>query len=287
MRILVLGSTGTLGQSLLRMAKGRGIVAVGAARRGADHNADLADHSLLVPLFDTVKPDAVVNCAAITDLNACETAPEMADRINAKLPGEAAALTQKCGARFVQVSTDHYFSGDRDRLHDERAPVTLLNEYARSKYKGESLALEAAGTLAVRTNLTGWRGWDKRPTFAEWAAGALRGPDPVTGFSDYFISTIDSDSLASSILDLLAARAEGLLNVSSSEVADKASFLRAMAKALGEPEGRVKDGSVASLTTPRAESLGLDVRKAEGILGYRLPGLNDVVTSLVRTMPHP
>jgi dTDP-4-dehydrorhamnose reductase len=107
----------------------------------------------------------------------------------------------------------------------------------------------------------------------------------VTGFSDFFTSTIDADALAAAIFDLLARNATGLLNVAARESVDKAAFLRTLAEALNVPMTRVCNGSVQSLSTPRAGALGLDVRRAEEILGYRLPDLATVVAALVRSRP--
>ena len=75
----------------------------------------------------------------------------------------------------MYVSTDHYWQGDGRLLHAEDAPIQLVNEYARSKHAGERFALSGSGpSLALRTNIVGVRGWKGRPTFAEWAVGAIR-----------------------------------------------------------------------------------------------------------------
>ncbi len=63
----------------------------------------------------------------------------------------------------MQISTDHYFCGQGDLKHDESAPVTLLNEYARTKYAGEAFALTNPEACVIRTNVVGFRGWEVRP----------------------------------------------------------------------------------------------------------------------------
>ena len=285
MLVLIFGATGTLGQALLRAAKARGLGFVGAARRGADRAIDVTDAAAIDTLIHTERPDIVVNCAAITDLDACEREPAAAYLVNARAAALMAAASAAAGARFVHISTDHFFDGPGAALHDEGAAIRLVNEYARSKHAGETLALAVPGTLALRTNLAGWRGWPARPSFIEWAASALRQDGAVTGFSDFFTSTIDADALAAAIFDLLARGATGLLNVGACEAVDKATFLRAFARALGVPAERVRDGSVRSLATPRATGLGLDVRRAEVILGYRLPDHEAVIAALLRSRP--
>ncbi len=279
--LLIIGSTGTLGQALRRMAVARKIEARGAARKGAEHALDIADTSAISALCRAERPELVINCAAMTDLDLCEKQPEAAHLINALAAGSIAAASAEVGARCVQVSTDHFFTGDGDKLHNEAAPVKLVNEYARSKHAGEALALGVPGTLAVRTNLTGWRGWSGRPTFFEWAVSALEKREAIKGFTDFFTSTLDADTLANAILDLVAAGTTGLINVAAHDVVDKATFLRVLARQLGLSAERISDGTVRALSPPRAESLGLDVRKAEAVLGYRLPDANGVIAALL------
>ena len=283
--LLIIGSTGTLGQALRRAAATRKIEAHGAARSGAEYALDIADAEAISTVCRTENPELVVNCAALTDLDLCERQPASAYLVNTRAAGLIAAASAKVGAQCVHVSTDHFFTGGDGMLHDEAAPVCLINEYARSKYAGEALALAVPGTLVVRTNLTGWRGWNGRATFLEWAVAALEQREAITGFADFFTSTLDANTLANAILDLVAAKMTGLFNVAAREAADKATFLRHLARELGLSAEGIRDGSVRLLATPRAESLGLDVRKAEAALGYRLPSVTGVIAALVSARP--
>lgn len=283
--IAVVGGTGILGLALARVARQRGLDVLTVARTGADLSLDICNADAVSAFFAVNRPQAVVNCAALTDLNQCEQDPALAYLVNARA---ALTLSRGCadaGARFVHVSTDHFFTGDADRLHDEKSPVKLVNEYAVSKFAGEAFVLGHPDNLVVRTNLTGWRSWQGRPTFIEWAVRSLREAETVQGFSDFFTSTIDADRLANAILDLLDRKVSGLLNVAARETVDKATFLRRLARELNVSAEKIRSASVKSLPTARAESLGLDVRKAEGVLGYKLPTTDEVIASLVRSEP--
>ena len=278
---MIIGSTGLLGQALMSDLKARGQKVVGAARKGADVNLDISDPVALVRCLDEIGPKIVVNAAALTDLDACERDPRLAHDVNAAPLKTLASWTRRSGAKLAQISTDHFYSGDGPRLHSERTPVMILNQYARSKYVGEVYAAEDPRALIVRTNITGLRGWRDRPTFAEWALDALERKQSLRLFTDYYTSTIDAGSCAGAVIDLASSGAKGVINVASGEVADKWTFVHGLAKADGVSLDWAQAASVRDLPTPRAESAGLAVARAEGELGRSMPGLNAVCAAIV------
>jgi dTDP-4-dehydrorhamnose reductase len=280
-RLLVLGSTGMLGQAMLAQARAREWPCCGAARSGAELSVDVTDLTALEAVLDEVRPSVVVNCAAITNLADCEEWPALAYAVNARAPGRLAELSLDRGIAFAQVSSDHFFTGDGAAAHDEKARVRLVNEYARTKYAGEVFALTAPTALAVRTNVVGLRRWQGRPTFVEWALDAAENDRPLTLFEDFFTSSMHSRACSTAILDLIQIGARGLVNIASSQVVSKRDFVLAIAGALGVELSRVSAASVRGLTPRRAESLGLDVRRAESLLGRRLPDLHDTVRAVV------
>ena len=270
-----------LGQALLAEAGRRGLHMSGAARSGADHACDLNDAAAVAALIAALRPALVVNAAALTDLNACEADPGLAYRVNARAVAVLAEACRSSGSRLLHISTDHFFSGDGDAPHDEAAPVRLVNEYGRSKFAGEAFALALPGALVLRTNITGFRGWTGKPTFAEWLIGAIERDDEMTLFDDFWTSTLDAPSFARAALDLADAGIAGLVNVASRTVASKLMFAEALARGLGRTMTRARPGSVGGLAVRRAESAGLDVRVAESILGRSLPDLDEVIAALV------
>jgi len=281
MTILLFGATGMLGQALAAEAERRARPLIGAARRGAACAVDIADPAAVRACLDRFGPALVINAAAITMLDACERDPARAYAVNARAVATMSEWCRAATVPLVQISTDHFFSGDGDRKHGESAPICLLNEYARSKYVGECFAALAPGALVVRTNVTGLRGWDGQATFFEWAMTALGRRAPLALFEDFFTSTIDAPSLAAAVFDLVERQAAGLFNVASSTVASKRRFVHALAEAAGISLDWDRPASVASLPTPRAESLGLDVAAAERLLARPLPDLPHVARNLI------
>jgi len=281
MAILLFGATGMLGQAIAAEAGRRGRRVIGVSRQGADRQADLSRLDALAGLLEGIAPDLVVNAAAITALDECEHDPGMAYEVNARAVAVMADCCASQAVPFVHVSTDHFFTGDGDRLHGETAPVTLVNEYARTKFAAEAFARLAPGALVLRTNVTGMRGWRGRPTFAEWAFDALLRRTPLRLFEDFYTSTIDTRSFARALFDLVELGASGTFNLASRTVASKRSFVQVLARVLCVTLDWDEPASVGELGIRRAESLGLDVANAERLLGYALPDTIQVCRNLV------
>jgi dTDP-4-dehydrorhamnose reductase len=278
--LLVFGATGLLGQAIVAEAKRRGVQALGAARKGADFDVDLTNMVQVAELFALVSPTRVINAAANTNLDSCEQDPGGTYLINALAVALIAEQCRTSGASLVHVSTDHFFTGDGPRAHAEDSAVTLVNEYARSKYAGEGFSRNLPGSLVIRTNITGFRGWVGQPTFAEWAVDAILNRRPLKLFDDFYTSTIDADSFSRHLFNLFDTGAVGVINLASSTVSSKSEFVRELAAAFGIRLDWATVASVRDMPTARAESAGLDVSKAERLLGYPLPTLREVCRAL-------
>lgn len=283
MKVLVIGSTGLLGQALISEIKKRSMKVVGIARSGTDITCDVADKKSLENNIISLEPDIIINCAALVNLNKCEENPEYAYMVNARPASIISEIAAKKNLYFIQVSTDHYYTGDGNLKHNEDEPVRLLNEYARTKYAAEKFALTCPNSLVVRTNIVGFRNKEGEPTFVEWVIQNIENNSPMTLFYDYFTSSIHVKQFSSSLLDIIEKNPTGVLNLASREVASKEMFIKTLAKKMNiELTNSTRSSLIAAGgEIKRAESNGLDVNLAESILGYRLPALDDVITCIL------
>lgn len=281
MSVLVLGSTGLLGQALMKEASRRGIKAHGVARTNAEFCLDISDVNRLEKIIKENKPEIIINTVAKASLDECEKYPDEAYITNARPAAILADLCSSCGFYFIQISTDHYYTGDGSAKHGEHCPLRFVNEYARTKYVAEIFALQCPNSLVVRTNIVGFRNKAGQPTFLEWVLASLLSNSHMILFEDFYTSSIDVGHFSEALFDLLPQRRSGILNLASSEVANKRQFIERLAFRLGLSLENTQNGSVRSLkSVARAESLGLDVKKAEAFLGYRLPTLDHVIDRL-------
>jgi len=163
MRIVLTGAGGGLGRAFW-----------GACPKHHDLEAftrqelDIADHHAVMQTVVPLKPDLIVNAAAFTKVDACETERERAYRDNALGPQSLAFAARACGAMLVHVSTDFVFDGDKGVPYDELDVPNPQSVYARSKLGGEAMVRAATPEhFVVRTGYVFGGGDD-------YVTGALR-----------------------------------------------------------------------------------------------------------------
>jgi dTDP-4-dehydrorhamnose reductase len=155
-RVLITGASGMLGSDLApALAEGGFEV---AARPRSDLDVTSADE--IGRAFRDVRPQLVVNCAAFTRVDACETDPA-SFAVNADAVGLLADACERYSARLVQVSTDFVFDGAKNVPYTETDEPAPLSAYGRGKRVGEEAALRLSSSLVVRASwLFGSGGWN-------------------------------------------------------------------------------------------------------------------------------
>ncbi|KAF0819043.1 dTDP-4-dehydrorhamnose reductase [Bacillus sp. ZZV12-4809] len=282
MKALLIGSTGMLGQTLFKKLKENNFSVITSSRNNSDNNIDfLTDGQKITEVIIKEKPEIVINAAALVNLNYCESNPGNAYIVNSRLPGLIAQACSRVNSYFVQISTDHYYSNDGKKGHKESDKVELFNEYARTKFAGESFTLTYYNSLVVRTNIVGFRNKASSPTFVEWVIKSLESNDYITGFNDFFTSSIDVESLSDILIELIDQKVTGLINVASSDTISKYEFIATLATLLGK-EQQVKEGTMnSSQGIKRANSLGLDMTKLQSILKHNhIPSSKEVIINI-------
>jgi dTDP-4-dehydrorhamnose reductase len=146
MRLLVTGAAGMLGRDVVAAAGDAGHEVVALARA----DLDITDAAAVRAAVRDARPDAVLNCAAWTDVDGAEDAEDAATAINGAGAGHVAAAAAESGALVVQVSTDYVFDGQAREPYAEDAPTAPQSAYGRSKLAGErAVAAAAPGACAI------------------------------------------------------------------------------------------------------------------------------------------
>lgn len=215
MRVLIAGASGMLGSALVRALSARHEVIASASRDldgpldGAARyiTADLADGGAEL-LASQCSPDAIINCAAMTDIDACETLRDEARAINALAP--AALAEAFSGAYMVHISTDAVF-GPGVSSADEQTPVGPVSAYGATKLEGERALLAASPDACVlRTTVVGIGGRRSRPSLAEWMIGEMRAHRPMRLYADAIFTPISVWDFAPIVEWTIANRPSGI-----------------------------------------------------------------------------
>lgn len=207
MKVVIIGSGGRLGAALAREWRGRHEVA------GFDHAAlDLGSSEAIRAALGSLQFDALVNCAALTNVDRCETERAEAMQVNAAAVGEMARLSSEKGARMIHISTDYVFSGETEGALDESAPANPVSVYGESKKRGEEELLAVSPEhLAVRVS---WVFGPDRPSFVDALLQRALAEDRVSAVADKFSAPTYSLDAAQHLEPLLVhGSAGGILHL--------------------------------------------------------------------------
>ena len=270
--LVVTGSYGQLGKALLAEAR---IRAIGAEGRDLD-TIDITDRSAVMSWITEVDPQIVVNCAAYTAVDDCETHEDEARAVNATAVAHMAEACNASGAKLIQISTDYVFDGTATRPYREDDPIAPRSAYGRTKLLGEQAARRAEDHLVVRTAwLYGLGG--------RHFVGAIQrqidaGKQSLRVVADQVGSPTFCDDLAAAILDLAAVGATGTVHAANSGITSWHGFATEIARQLGAPT------EVVPVTTeefprpaPRPAYSGLDTSRLEDLIDRRMPDWQDAL----------
>lgn len=140
MRLLVTGATGMLGRDIASAASAAGHELTALSRS----ELDITDAAAVQAAVAEGRPDAVLNCAAWTDVDGAETEAEQAFAVNGPGAGNVARAGAAAGAWTVHISSDYVFAGDKSSPYVESDPTGPKSQYGRGKLAGELAVAEAA-----------------------------------------------------------------------------------------------------------------------------------------------
>lgn len=263
MQWFVTGARGQLGTAMCRHLEARG-----EPFRAFGSELDVADESAVAAALDEgPRPDVLVNAAAFTKVDRCETEPALAERVNAVAPGILARLAGERGARLVHVSTDYVFDGRARRPYREDDPPAPLGVYGRSKLAGERAVHEALPeALVVRTSWVFGRGRNFVAAILEKGrAAAAGGAGPLRVVDDQRGRPTSAWDLAEGLAALVERGATGLYHLANRGEATWWDVARAALDLAGLRDVEVEPIATASLglAAPRPAWSVLDLGRAE------------------------
>lgn len=179
--ILVTGAAGQLGVHVLDAAAARDVPATGVTRA----QLDIADLDAVREVVARIRPRAIINCAAYTNVDGAETDRDTAFRVNETGSRNLAIAARESGAHLVAVSTDYVFPGTDSDGYAETDPTGPINVYGESKLAGElAIREEMGGDDGACIARTAWLFSRQAPNFVQTIARAARERDALDVVDD-------------------------------------------------------------------------------------------------------
>lgn len=280
-RLLVVGSNGLLGQKVVELFV-RGTSAeitassvepapVRALHSVSYRQTDITAKKDVRAMVSAVEPAVIINCAAMTNVDACETERELAWKINVSGVEHLADAAKHANAALVHISTDYVFDGKQGPYAEDDRPEPL-SYYGKTKLASEN-ALRASDItyLILRTMVLYGHAEGVKANFALWLIDSLQKKNPVNVVDDQVGNPTLVDDLAYAIMRAVELQKWGLYHIAGRDIISRYEFAVRLAGVFGLDAGLITPIKTEQLRQPAPRPLqsGLVTLKAETEIGYR------------------
>ena len=295
-KILVTGSNGLLGQKIIYGLLGDPLcilpddlrkiikdnVQIIAAAKGENRlhrkdgyiyeSLDITNKSEVENIFSKHKPDVVINTAAMTNVDACETKREECWAANVTAMKYMVDALEKIGAHLIHISTDFVFDGSKGSPYDENDKPNPLHYYALSKLEGEKIVMASKLKWAIlRTIIVfGVVDGNTRSNLVLWVKNNLEKKQKINVINDQFRAPTLSEDLAQACILAAMKSAKGIYHVSGEETYNILDLANQIADFWKLDKSFINPVSSAELNQPakRPPYTGFIIDKAKRELGY-------------------
>jgi dTDP-4-dehydrorhamnose reductase len=289
MNILLTGANGLLGQHLIKLLLGENYfitaTSKGPSRLPFPQNEhysyqelDITNGPRVNKILLQLRPDVVVHCAAMTQVDICEENKIDCWNVNVTATRFLLDAAKEINARFIFLSTDFVFDG----LHgpyDEKAEPNPVNYYGSSKWGAEKAVVESGlRSVIVRTVLvTGNPLTGTRKNIVTWVKDKLEKGEKIRMVDDQYRTPTYVEDLAKGIMLVLQKNAQGIYHISGKDSLTPYSIAMETAKLLRLNESLIEKTDSPSLShlALRPPRTGFVIKKAESELGYQPHSFKD------------
>ena len=232
-KILVTGCNGQLGRAIRKeyaesdvefvntdVTEGEGVKAL-----------DITDVDAVLKMVEETKPEVIINCAAHTNVDACETQWDLAYKINAIGPRNLSIAASKAGAKMIHVSTDYVFEGNGTRPYTEFDEPNPVSAYGKTKLEGENFVMAFADKYFILR--TAWL-YGEGKNFVKTMLRLAETHDEVSVVSDQLGSPTSAVELAKMIHYLEPTENYGVFHATCEGDTNWAEFAEAIFKRAGK-----------------------------------------------------
>ncbi|HZI51344.1 MAG TPA: SDR family oxidoreductase [Terriglobia bacterium] len=270
-RTIITGAAGLIGQYLVKTAPrwAPNWEVQGLARA----HLDLADRRSVDLAWQSIKPTAVIHCAALSRTKACEQDPELARRINVEVTAHLAQLSRDIP--FIFLSSGEVFDG-KVGWYGETDEPNPINVYGRTKLEAEQAVLQHPGHTVVRIVLTAGTSETGDRSFVEDMRRTAKSGKDVTLYADEFRCPLPAGVIARVIWELVDRRQPGLYHLGGGERLSRWEIGETLLPWYPELNGHLMTGSTRShVGGLRPLDLSLRCDKIQSLLSFRIPGFRE------------
>ncbi len=281
MRILITGSNGLLGQKIVDyclsnqidfLATSKGKNRYSAVPEEKYASLDISNMNEVNELVDSFAPTTIINTAAITNVDFCETNHDLCDQVNVNAVEILLEASKKKGIHLIHLSTDFVFDGE-DGPYKETDKRNALSYYGQSKVRSEDILINSdyKNWSIVRTIIVFGVGENmSRSNIVLWAKQALEKGDLLTIVDDQFRAPTFAEDLAEACVNIALKKAHGIYHISGPETFSILELVKRVAKAFGLNADTVSPISSSSLNqaAKRPPRTGFDLSKARMEIDY-------------------
>jgi dTDP-4-dehydrorhamnose reductase len=216
LKILITGAAGLVGRAVVEHCSTSGDEVLAYDHR----RLDIGDTPAVLAVIGDQRPHAIINCAAWTDVDGCESDAQKAERVNSFGPENLARAAREANAVLITISTDYVFDGAKEGFYTQRDQPSPISVYGKYKLEGERRAQEAhARTIVVRSGYIFGPGG--KNFLSNVVSRAERG-ETLNAIADYWGTPTYGDDLAVRLRELAVRDLPGIYHVVNS--GDGASF---------------------------------------------------------------
>ncbi len=280
-KIVITGSNGLLGQKLVHLLKNKPEVELIATSKGENRISDTSGY-IYQPLditrqneihriIEEYRPDTVINTAAMTNVDACETQQELCWDLNVNAVKYFIEAAEKYPFHFIHLSTDFVFDGENGPYRETDQP-NPLSYYGKSKYEAEKLLQKSNISWAIARTIIVYGVAEKmsRSNIVLWAKQALENGQELTIVDDQFRSPTLAEDLAEGCWLLAEKKAQGIYHLSGKDLVSIYELVQRIADFYALDKKLIKPIKTASLNqaAKRPPKTGFILEKAKNDLGY-------------------
>ncbi len=284
-RLFITGGSGLLGSKFTNLPGNYEIITT--YNTNPKENAiklDITDENDVLNKIESLSPDLVIHCGALTNVDYCEDHQEEAYKINAQGTLNIIKACEKTDSKLIHVSTDFVFDGE-EGSYQENDKTNPVSYYGISKLKGEEFVQNSDLNYAI-ARVSVLYGWHTNFNFVTWVINELRDGNQINIVTDEYNSPTYADNAAEAILNIYSKDKKGIYHIAGDERINRFDFAKNIARVFELDETLINPILSEKLIrkAKRPMDSSLSVEKAKNDLDIKLLNTTEGLKEMKKVM---